>query len=198
MSDYRNYFKNNDLVLSKLEKLHVKKYHLKEMISAKDIPPFIVEFSGLPRTGKSSSLNRVYDFFKQANIRIEKTTEPAQIIKESMSKEEVSKLTNVEFNNQTLYIAKEELSRKINQQPSIIIQDRGVIDNYFWYQMMYDEGKIDANFYQQLLLNLYQDLECVDQLFILCAEPETIIIRDYINQIYLEPRKKRRWKELRS
>lgn len=191
MNEYRKYFKNNKQLLMKLEELHNKKYNIKKLIDSEtSIEPFITEFSGLPRTGKSSSLARVYDFFKQANIKIEKTTEPAQIIKDSMSKEAVSKMTNLEFNNKTLDISKEELNRKISQKPAIIIQDRGVIDNYFWYQMMYEEKKINDELYEQILLKLYQDLANIDQLFIMLADPEIIIFRDYINQIYLEDRKK--------
>lgn len=191
MSEYRKYFRNNKQLLMKLEELHDKKYTLKKLMDSQvSVEPFITEFSGLPRTGKSSSLARVYDFFKQANIKIEKTTEPAQIIKESMSKDAVSRMTNLEFNNLALDISKEELDRKKRQKPAIIIQDRGVIDNYFWYQMFYEEKKISDEFYEQILLNLYQDLVNTDQLFIMLADPEIIIFRDYINQIYLEDRKK--------
>lgn len=191
MNQYRKYFRNNEQRLLKLEELHRKKYMIKKLLDSEtSVGTFITEFSGLPRTGKSSSLDRVYEFFKQANIKIEKTTEPAQIIKDSMTNEEVSKMTNLEFNNKTLEISKEELDRKINQKPSIIIQDRGVIDNYFWYQMMYEEKKISDELYEQILLKLSQDLMMVDQLFIMVADPEIIMFRDYMNQIWLENRKK--------
>lgn len=191
MEEYRKYFKNYNQLLEKLERLHKRKYAIKDLIDhTSDVKPFVTEFSGLPRTGKSSSLDRVYNFFKQAGIRIEKTLEPAQLIKESMTKSEISSMTNLEFNNKTLEVSKNELQRKILERPAIIIQDRGVIDNYFWYQMFYDEGKIDINFYEQVLLQLYQDLLNIDQLFIMLARPEIIILRDYINQIYLEARNK--------
>lgn len=191
MNEYRKYFRENKQLLIKLEELHNKKYTIKKLIdSESSVEPFITEFSGLPRTGKSSSLARVYDFFKQANIKIEKTAEPAQILKDSMTKEEISRMTNLEFNNKTFEISKEELNRKISQKPTIIMQDRGVIDNYFWYQMMYEENKISTEFYEQILLRLSQDLMTVDQLFIMFADSEIIIFRDYINQIYLEARKK--------
>ena len=107
-----------------------------------------------------------------------------------MAKRDIAKMTNVEFNNQTLEISKKELQRRINQNPTIIIQDRGVIDNYFWYQMFYDEGRISDEFYEQVLLQLAQDILNVDQLFIMTANPEIIVFRDYINQIYLEDRSK--------
>lgn len=191
MNEYRQYFRNNEHILTKLEELHAKKYDLKRLIDSEpSIDPFITEFSGLPRTGKSSSLARVYDFFKKANISIEKTTEPAQIIKDSMSKEAVSRMTSLEFNDKTLSISREELGRIITQKPTIIIQDRGVIDNYFWYQMMYEEKMISAELYERILLSLYHDLLSVDQLFIMFAKPEIIIFRDYMNSIYLEDRTK--------
>ena len=191
MADYKKYYKGNEQILMELERLHTKKYELKRLIdSSGSIEPFVTEFSGLPRTGKSSSLDRVYEFFKQANISVEKTDEPAQIIKDSMTKEEVSKMTNLEFNNKTLEISKNELNRKKNQQPTIIIQDRGVIDNYFWYQMMYEEGQLSDEQYEQILISLSRDLMDVDQLFVMYAQPEIIIFRDYISQIWLEDRKK--------
>lgn len=112
MNEYRKYFRENKQLLIKLEELHNKKYTIKKLIdSESSVEPFITEFSGLPRTGKSSSLARVYDFFKQANIKIEKTAEPAQILKDSMTKEEISRMTNLEFNNKTFEISKEELNK---------------------------------------------------------------------------------------
>lgn len=86
MTDYQKYFRNKEEILKKLEELHAKKYRLKSLLnSCHSIEPFITEFSGLPRTGKSRSIERIYEFFKMADIAVEKTIEPAQIIKESMS-----------------------------------------------------------------------------------------------------------------
>ncbi len=191
MSNYKKYYENNSDILLELERLHNKKYELKRLIdSSETVEPFVTEFSGLPRTGKSSCVNKVYEFFRQANIKIERTDEPAQIIKDNMTKDEVSKMTNLEFNNKTLEISKNELKRKIEQKPAIILQDRGVIDNYFWYQMMYEDGNLSDDFYEKILLDMHRDIADVDQLFVMYAEPKIIIYRDYINQIYLEERKK--------
>lgn len=64
MGEYRKYFENNKQLLVRLEELHDKKYTIKRLIDAEeDVEPFITEFSGLPRTGKSTSLARVYNFF---------------------------------------------------------------------------------------------------------------------------------------
>ncbi len=133
MEEYRNYFKGNERLLRELERLHEKKYYVKELVDSEpSFTPFVTEFSGLPRTGKSSSVDRIYEFFKMAGFRIERTTEPAQILKDSMTKGEIDKLSNLEFNHKTLEISKEELNRRIAMNPTIVLQDRGVIDNYFW------------------------------------------------------------------
>lgn len=190
MKKYQKYFQNNEQLLAKLEEIHDKKYATKELIESINNNPFIVEISGLPRTGKSSSVIKIYDFFKKADINIVKTKEPAQIIKDTMKKSEISNMTGLEFNNKTLEISQKELIAKKNSHPSIILQDRGIIDNYFWYQMMYEEKKINETTYNKILLNLYKDLLNIDQLFVLTADKEIIVYRDYINQIYLENRKK--------
>lgn len=191
MEEYKKYFEKHQELLSALENLHQKKYRLKRTLrETPNVSPFVTEFSGLPRTGKSSSVDRVYNFFKQAGINIARTTEPAQIIKESMTNEEVSRMTNLEFNHKTLEISKKELNRIIAQKPEIIIQDRGVIDNYFWYQMMYEDGTIDITSFEKLLLQMYQDILNTDLLFVMLATPQVIVFRDYVNQIYLEARSK--------
>lgn len=188
---YSKYFENDLETLAKLEQLHQRKYALKEELSLVALDkPFVVEFSGLPRTGKSTSTEKVYAFFKQANFQIDKTKEPAQIIKEMLTNEQLKSMSNLDFNNKTLEISREELSKKLESNSDIIIQDRGVIDNYFWYQMMYDEGTIDSLFYNNVIKSLSQDIMDTDQIFIMLANPEIIIYRDYINQIYLEDRTK--------
>lgn len=190
MIDYRKYFAGKEQLCKELELLHEKKYRVKELLTNRNMPSFVVEFSGLPRTGKSSSVDKIYEFFKQANIDVVKTTEPAQIIKDTMTKEERLKLSNIEFNDMTLEISRRELEQNLEKHPTIILQDRGVIDNYFWYQMMYNRGDIDRETYKQILNGLYDDLKLIDELYIMEADPEIIIMRDYINQIYLEDRKK--------
>ena len=188
-ASYQQYF-HDKVLLSKLEELHNKKYQLKELLEKEESSPYIVEFSGLPRTGKSSSVDRVYEFFKKASFSVVKTKEPAQIIKDTMTKDELSKMSNLDFNNLTLKIAKEELEKTKQQNPILILEDRGVIDNYFWYQMMYEEGTIDEVLYRTLLMDLKEELKELDQLYLLTADSSIIVERDYQNQIYLEERKK--------
>ena len=73
MENYRKYFTGEEELLFKLEQLHRKKQKLKELLdNKKEINPFVVELCGLPRTGKTVSLGKLYEFFKNGGINIEK------------------------------------------------------------------------------------------------------------------------------
>lgn len=184
---YRKYIKDLEL-LKKLEELNEKKYQLKSLIdNQKEKTPFIVELSGMPRTGKTVSSERIFEFFKMANYTILRTKEPAQIVKERY---DITKLSNVEFNDKTLEISKEQLEECISKKPDIILQDRGIFDNYIWYQMMFEKGEIDFQVYQEKMKDLNKSIEVNDILYLMTADPEVIVQRDYSDQIFLEPRKK--------
>lgn len=191
METYKEYIHDERLIRD-LEGLHRKKQELREIITnTKDVEPYVVELAGLPRTGKSVTVERLADFFKFGKINVVKTTEPAQIIKDTHTVAELEAMTKVDFNNKTLEISRRELERlKSNPSNSIILQDRGVIDNYFWYQMMYEDGLLTDDEFKEILKSLPIDLAMMDKLYVMSADPKEIIFRDYQNAIYLEPRKK--------
>ena len=191
METYRKYY-NDELLVKELEFLQEKKDELREIINSVSNPePYVVELAGLPRTGKTVTVERITDFFKFGKINVVKTTEPAQIIKDTHTPEQLANMSRVEFNDKTLEISKRELERlKNDPKNTIIIQDRGVIDNYFWYQMMYEDGTISEEQFKEILKSLPIDLQMMDKLYVMTALPEEIITRDYRNSIYLEPRKK--------
>lgn len=184
---YRNYITDKER-LEKLELLHKKKYELKALIDKqKEKTPFVVEFAGMPRTGKTVTTERVFEFFKMADYKVLRTKEPAQIVKERY---DTKSLSGVEFNDKTLEISKEQLDYCKLQKPDIILQDRGVFDNYIWYQMMYERGQISYDTYLKKIKDMNEVVEDNDLLFLMTAKPEIIIQRDYLDQIFLEPRKK--------
>ncbi len=184
---YKKYIQDKDLI-KKLEVLHEKKYRLKEIIDKQEKKiPYIVELAGMPRTGKTVSSERVFEFFKMANFSVLRTKEPAQIVKERF---DVRDLSNIEFNDKTLEISKEQLKYCVGQNPDIILQDRGVFDNYIWYQMMYERGEISYKTYLEKMGDLNESINYNDSLYLMTADPEVIVKRDYSDQIFLEPRKK--------
>ena len=184
---YRKYI-TDDSLKAKLEELNEKKYRLKELLDKQDDKKsFIVELAGMPRTGKTVSTERIFEFFKMANYNVVRTKEPAQIVKERY---DTNTLSNVEFNDKTLEISIEQLNKCISRNPDIILQDRGIFDNYIWYQMLYERGEINFQTYLEKMSNLNNVINLDDQLYMMTATPEIVVKRDYMNQIFLEDRKK--------
>jgi len=184
---YKKYITDKEKI-KKLEILNNKKYELKELLDKqKKEKPFIVEFAGLPRTGKTVTTERVFEFFKMADYKVLRTKEPAQIVKERF---DTKSLSGVEFNDKTLEISIEQLEYCKSMNPDIILQDRGVFDNYIWYQMMYERGQISLETYLSKISNMNEVIKDNDQLYLMTADPEIIVKRDYLDQIFIEPRKK--------
>ena len=47
-------------------------------------------------------------------------------------------MSNLEFNDKTLEVSRKSLEIAKKKNSDIILMDRGIIDNYFWYQMLYE------------------------------------------------------------
>lgn len=189
METYKKVLEGNEDLIERLEKLHKQKAMLKKILE-KEKEPFVVEMSGLPRTGKTECLEKIYDFFKHGNINIVKADEPAYIIKSRLTFNEIKNMSSIEFNDMTLTAARSSLKDAKEKNPDIILMDRGIIDNYFWYQMLFNNSEMSKDIYLDRLKRLKEDLSLIDKLFVMNADTDTIIYRDYINNIYLEERNK--------
>lgn len=189
METYKKVLEGNEDLIERLEKLHKQKAMLKNILE-KEKEPFVVEMSGLPRTGKTECLEKIYDFFKHGNINIVKADEPAYIIKSRLTFNEIKNMSSIEFNDMTLTAARSSLKDAKEKNPDIILMDRGIIDNYFWYQMLFNNSEMSKDIYLDRLKRLKEDLSLIDKLFVMNADTDTIIYRDYINNIYLEERNK--------
>ena len=187
---YENYIVCPELK-RKLEELHEKKYELLELINKRkskgeEIPTYIVELAGMPRTGKSVCTEKVKEFFRYARYDVLRTQEPAEILKNRYGSMDFTKL---EFNDKTLEVSKEQLEELKKENPHIILQDRGVFDNYIWYQKMYENNDINFETYLSKTRNINSALLLDDQIFLMVADPEVIIQRDFDTEIFLEKRK---------
>ena len=175
----------------KLQLLHKKKMALKEKIRTFS-SPFIVEFSGSPRSGKTTSVNLIYDFFKNADFKVKYMEEPAaQIKKIYATQSESQKLTAVEFNNQALCISEKFVEEISSSDLDLVLLDRGVLDNYIWFEKMHREGLIGDKDYI-LLMNQRMSWvkDKINLLYLMFCQPDIAVKRDYLNSLYLEERKK--------
>ena len=181
-------------LLSRLKELHEKKYLLKmaldkELFKLKR--PFVIEFTGTPRTGKTSTIKALKDFFQKAGFKVH--------IVEELTTSDYYKFTlsnirkNFNLANWNLLILSETYSllhKAMNSDADIIIVDRGINDRQIWNHCRYVAKEMD---YDTMIENqdLYapMSMRFVNVLVALKASPEVSVYRDYINSLALEPRR---------
>jgi len=113
--------------------------------------PVVIEFAGIPKAGKTSTLGQLYSFLKRCGFRVEVVVERA-----SMCPIRDKKHTN--FNIWTACTTLSQILEKTQtppraDDPDILILDRGLFDSICWLTMMArlsrlrrDDLKIIENF----------------------------------------------------
>ena len=116
-------FKDN---ISEYDKLLKIKYKVKELVKLNSVmqnkKPFVIEFTGTPRTGKTTIINNLYDLFTKAGIKVsmlEEFTTSKKYKKEIKPnlKNQYKKIVNFEIPR---YV-KEELECEIKKENDIIL-----------------------------------------------------------------------------
>ncbi len=184
-------FKEDDSYYEKLKRLHAKKLELQKLKTLTSLKkPIIIEFSGTPRTGKTSSIYNIYDFFKKGgfNVSISEEFTTSDYYKTTF-KTEHQNMDKVAYN---LAIMKEVAKRLIedaNQSQDIILIDRSINDRQIWNNDLYKDGLMSSDEYKgikQKYLELSK--EYIDFLVTTYCDPTISLKRDYISSLALEPR----------
>lgn len=188
-------FVNDPDRLSRRLELHDRKLRLKEMRDAGPSSPnfpLVVEIAGSPRAGKTSCIESVTDFFKRGGFSVRLLEEPAALINNSVeNKQKLANLDKVSFNDLTLNIATESLKKQLLNRCDIIIADRGILDNYIWYDMYHRSGLIDDSKYHHYIEEQLPQIDIsFDHLIALYCDPREAVRREFSNCISIEPRSK--------
>ena len=137
-------FKNNKDEYNKLKKLHYRKlevYKMKMVLDNKK--PYVIEFTGTPRTGKTTLIKNIEDFFKKCNFSVtvlEEFTTSDRYKKEIKPrlKNEYENIVNMEIPKYVL----EDLNTAINKKPDVILIDRSLLDRMIWVERLYNKEGI--------------------------------------------------------
>ncbi len=185
-------FNDNKDYYDKLKKLHAQKVELERLRNlCKLTKPFVIEFSGTPRTGKTTTINNLYDFFKKGgfDITIIEEFTTSKYYKEKF-KQKYSDLSSSDFNIAILKEVTKQLKDIINSDREIILIDRSINDRQIWNYRRYKKGDIDLKTYEELR-DKYSLIskKLIDFLVITFADSLTSIKRDYNSSLALEQRK---------
>lgn len=139
--------------------------------------PIVIEFSGSPKSGKTSSINSLMQFLKRNEIK-------AAVIQESASICPVSDKHSPLFNLWTVCDSICSLigmleSKKENYD--VIIIDRGLFDAFCWFQWLYQQKKMDSGMKHCIdtFLTMPELDSYIDIVFVFKAKPAASIDREY-------------------
>ena len=176
---------------SVVNKIHYRKeevYKLKKSLI--DSRPYVIEFTGTPRTGKTSLINNLKDFFKKKGfsvIVLEEFTTSDKYKKEiyPILKDKYSNVINTEIPK---YVLK-QLEDAVGENPDIIIIDRSLFDRLIWVdRLALKNGMSDYEYksFKELYVPLIK--KKIDIIVATYADSLTALKRDYNANLSLEKR----------
>lgn len=184
-------FVDNGAYYKKLRQLHAMKIEIRRLKSLCSLSkPFVIEFSGTPRTGKTTIINNLYDFFKKGEFKVEIVEEfwTSKYCKESF-KNKIDKMSNADG---TLAIADEvckQLQESLKSDKDVILIDRSINDRQIWNYRRYARGDMSEKQYfnaRDKYKVISKDL--IDFLLITYADSMISLKRDYVSSLALERR----------
>lgn len=194
-SDSKNFkdkiFSNDLDYYDKLKMLHACKEELFKLKSLCNMShPFIIEFTGTPRTGKTSIIHNLSDFFKKGGFSVDVIEEftTSSYYKNEL-KNSYSNLSRGERNIQIVEEVFRQLLLAHGSHNDIVLIDRSLNDRQIWNYNCFLDGAIDSELFDKLKRK-YSTLsrEMIDFLVATYADSFVSLKRDYVNSLALEDR----------
>ena len=187
------YFDRNIDLYIKLVELNHKRDELKQIRKelGKLNNPMIITLCGTPRSGKTSCIETLYEFFRKQDFKTSYIMEPAGMIYETLnSKDEKIRLLQdrVRFVDMQYEVGLNKINECISNNSEIIICDRGIIDTFIWYNMYYNMGLINSQEYNNKLSKSSVINEQDNYFYALYSEPFESMRRDYTCTLSLDQR----------
>ena len=175
----------------KLKKIHAKKMEIRKIKTiVGNTTPFVIEFTGTPRTGKTSIINNLYDFFKKGGFKVKIVEEftTSKYYKVDLN-DELSKLSIGERNLKILEYVYKQLCEVLDEKLDVIIIDRSINDRQIWNYMRSVSGDIPKEKYEKVR-EKYKLIskDKIDFLGITYADAKISLKRDYMCNLALEDR----------
>ncbi len=185
------YYVGNEEYYKKVKELDAR---LTELQNLKKIitldKPYVIESTGTPRTGKTSTLEDLSDFYKKGGFKVNYVKEftTSKKYKEELQ-EKYNKLSSNEKYLKILEEIEKELKSAIKTNADIIIIDRSINDRQVWNYLNYINGNFDEETYTKLR-DKYQKIsqKLIDYLLVTKTNANEAIKRDYLAHASIRPR----------
>lgn len=140
--------------------------------------PLIIEFSGLPKSGKTRSISVLELFLKRNGIRVEVFTERASIAP-------IKAKGHLNFNVWVSCASLQGMLEALYRDIDVFILDRGIFDALVWNEWLEMTGKITHEEATQVADFFTMDrwTKLIDVVFLVTCDPKTSIEREYADQL---------------
>lgn len=187
----RKIFSDNIEEYNKLKKFHYRKQEIYKMKSVLEKnKTYVIEFTGTPRTGKTTLMNNLYDFFKKGGFTtstLEEFTTSKRYKKDIYPKlkNEYKSVINTEIPKYVLG----DLNTEVSKNYDIILVDRSLFDRMIWMDRLYNKNGVTKEEYDNYI-NEYTPLikNKINIILGLYTDSLTSLKRDYYANISLEKR----------
>src|SRR5690242_14647241 len=162
-----------DEYLVRINDLEARADKLKTLIEGARAPrPLIIEFSGLPKSGKTSLISVLQLFLKRNGIKAEVYTERASI-------SPIRKKGHLEFNVWVSCASLEGMLEALFKDIDVFILDRGIFDALVWNEWLKMTGKItdEEAVEVEKFFSMTRWTDLVDLVFVFQCDPATSIKR---------------------
>lgn len=139
--------------------------------------PIVIEFSGSPKSGKTSCINSLELFLKRNGFKVKTIQERASVCPVT---DKLSPMFNVWTACMSLSGMIGILEDKTNVM-DVLILDRGIFDALCWFNWLVTKGKMEKEQQSKIESFLLMDdlVKPIDIVFSFTADPETSIEREY-------------------
>ena len=87
--------------------------------------PFVIEFTGTPKSGKTTCVDTIAKFFRRNGVPVSLVTERASVCP-------IRDKNDIRFNLWTLSTSLAQLIEAIDEPRRVVILDRGLFDSLVW------------------------------------------------------------------
>jgi predicted NUDIX family phosphoesterase/predicted ATPase len=124
--------------------LQVRAENASQKFKQKARRPIVIEFAGVPKAGKTTTLNTIHSFLKRCGFRVETVIERASVCP-------IRDKKHFNFNVWTACTSLAQILEKTQEKtrdqqsdsdPEILILDRGIFDSLSWLSMMEKMGRL--------------------------------------------------------
>lgn len=181
--DFNSDDKKRKLIIKKLEKIKkivTKREQIKDILSNENAEPYVIELCGLPKTGKTSCIQNIKEFFNKQGITVKVLDDPVS----DLTYKKLKNMSSLDFNDNMVEATRKKLEAAKKENPDIIIMENGLVDSYFFYQELYDNGKMSEKEFEERIKILGNDLKNIEQLYIMNASLTEVYKRD--NKVVLD------------